>query len=103
MVGSLNKLPVAASGILFLGDPATVGNVLGIFLGFIAGILYSYSKSDLAKKNLTLANNSSLSKPLMAEFNNASESPVVASPAGLSSTKSGLPLYKSNPDGKSAD
>ncbi|KAG0029562.1 GDP-mannose transporter into the lumen of the Golgi [Podila clonocystis] len=104
MVGSLNKLPVAASGILFLGDPATVGNVLGIFLGFIAGILYSYSKSDQARKNLALANSSSLSKPLMAEFNNASESvPVVDVPAGLPSTKSGLPLYNNNPDGKSAD
>lgn len=78
--------------------------MLGIFLGFIAGILYSYSKTDQAQKNLALANSSSLSKPLMAEFNNASESvPVVAAPAGLSSTKSGLPLYKSNPDGKSAD
>ncbi|KAI9240908.1 MAG: GDP-mannose transporter [Podila humilis] len=104
MIGSLNKLPVAASGILFMGDPATTGNVLGIFLGFIAGILYSYSKTDQAQKNLALANTSSLSKPLMAEFNDASESiPVVAAPVGLPSTKSGLPLYKSNPDGKVAD
>lgn len=104
MIGSLNKLPVAASGILFMGDPATMGNVLGIFLGFIAGILYSYSKSDQAQKNLALANTSSLSKPLMTEFDNVSESvPAVTAPAGLSSTKSGLPLYKSNPDGKVAD
>ncbi|KAF9399022.1 GDP-mannose transporter into the lumen of the Golgi [Podila epigama] len=70
MVGSLNKLPVAASGILFLGEPATTGNVLGIFFGFIAGMLFSYSKSDHAKKEgmLSLANNASLARtPLMSE------------------------------------
>ncbi|KAG0000914.1 GDP-mannose transporter into the lumen of the Golgi [Entomortierella chlamydospora] len=61
MVGALNKLPVAASGILFLGDPATAGNILGIAFGFIAGLLYSYSKTDQAQKNFALANNSSLS------------------------------------------
>ncbi|SCV68003.1 BQ2448_124 [Microbotryum intermedium] len=37
MVGALNKLPVAASGILFFG--ATVSNVMGIFLGFVAGLV----------------------------------------------------------------
>ncbi|KAG0298125.1 GDP-mannose transporter into the lumen of the Golgi [Linnemannia gamsii] len=61
MVGALNKLPVAASGILFFGEPATTGNVSGIFLGLIAGLLYSYSKTDQAQKNLALANGSSLS------------------------------------------
>jgi GDP-mannose transporter len=61
MVGALNKLPVAASGILFFGEPATLGNVSGIFFGLIAGLLYSYSKTDQAQKNLALANGSSLS------------------------------------------
>ncbi|KAF9540594.1 GDP-mannose transporter into the lumen of the Golgi [Mortierella hygrophila] len=61
MVGALNKLPVAASGILFFGEPATTGNVSGIFFGLIAGLLYSYSKTDQAQKNLALANGSSLS------------------------------------------
>ncbi|KAF9148361.1 GDP-mannose transporter into the lumen of the Golgi [Linnemannia schmuckeri] len=60
MVGALNKLPVAASGILFFGEPATTGNVSGIFFGLIAGLLYSYSKSDQAQRNLALANGSSL-------------------------------------------
>ncbi|KAI7859982.1 hypothetical protein BDC45DRAFT_495428 [Circinella umbellata] len=33
MVGALNKLPIAASGILFFGDPATFANVTAIFIG----------------------------------------------------------------------
>ncbi|CAI2166692.1 14464_t:CDS:2 [Funneliformis geosporum] len=35
MVGALNKLPVAASGMIFFGDPITIGNVSGIFIGKI--------------------------------------------------------------------
>ena len=39
MVGALNKLPVAASGILFFGDPATFANVSSILVGFFAGLV----------------------------------------------------------------
>ena len=35
MVGALNKLPVAASGILFFGDPASFSSVSAIVLGFL--------------------------------------------------------------------
>ncbi|ORX62937.1 UDP-galactose transporter [Hesseltinella vesiculosa] len=45
MVGSLNKLPIAISGIVFFGDPATFANVSAIAIGFIAGIVYSYAKA----------------------------------------------------------
>ncbi|KAG1052396.1 hypothetical protein G6F43_005463 [Rhizopus delemar] len=45
MVGSLNKLPIAISGIVFFGDQATFGNISAIFIGFIAGIVYSYAKA----------------------------------------------------------
>lgn len=45
MVGALNKLPIAASGILFFGDPATFANVTAIIVGFIAGLVYSYAKT----------------------------------------------------------
>ncbi|KAG1448222.1 hypothetical protein G6F56_009007 [Rhizopus delemar] len=45
MVGALNKLPIAASGILFFADPATIGNVTAIIVGFIAGIVYSLAKT----------------------------------------------------------
>ncbi|KAI8967347.1 hypothetical protein BDF20DRAFT_829708 [Mycotypha africana] len=49
MVGALNKLPIAASGILFFGDPATFANVTAIIVGFIAGLVYSVAKT-LANK-----------------------------------------------------
>ncbi|KAI8097873.1 uncharacterized protein B0P05DRAFT_576782 [Gilbertella persicaria] len=45
MVGALNKLPIAASGIMFFGDPATFGNVSAIIVGFIAGLVYSVAKT----------------------------------------------------------
>lgn len=37
MVGALNKLPLALSGILFFGNPVTMYNSLGIAVGFVAG------------------------------------------------------------------
>ncbi|CDH49523.1 gdp-mannose transporter [Lichtheimia corymbifera JMRC:FSU:9682] len=49
MVGALNKLPIAASGILFFGDPATFANVTAIIIGFIAGLVYSYAKTTGSK------------------------------------------------------
>ncbi|KAJ7132063.1 hypothetical protein C8R44DRAFT_829373 [Mycena epipterygia] len=46
MVGALNKLPVAASGLLFFGDAVTFGSVSAIGLGFFAGILYAVAKNN---------------------------------------------------------
>jgi GDP-mannose transporter len=46
MVGALNKLPVAASGMLFFGDAVTVGSVSAIGVGFIAGVLYAVAKNN---------------------------------------------------------
>ncbi|CAO3617007.1 unnamed protein product [Cunninghamella echinulata] len=51
MVGALNKLPIAASGILFFGDPASFANVTAIIVGFIAGLVYSYAKTFGSKPN----------------------------------------------------
>lgn len=45
MVGALNKLPVAASGMMFFGDAVTFPGVLAIFLGFVAGLVYAAAKS----------------------------------------------------------
>lgn len=115
MVGALNKLPVAASGILFMGDPATMGNVLGILFGFIAGLLYSYSKTEQAQQNFAaqavgtnLSANSTTSKiPLLSEQegSNADDGVIIelTAPSNLPSKTTALPLYKHNPDGKSAD
>ncbi|KAF9107980.1 GDP-mannose transporter into the lumen of the Golgi [Mortierella sp. GBA35] len=115
MVGALNKLPVAASGILFFGEPATTGNVSGIFLGLIAGLLYSYSKTDQAHKNLALANGSTLSDKSDAVGLLAADAGVNAGGAGglvmeksrpavgLGKGSASLPLYQSHREGKIAD
>lgn len=46
MVGALNKLPVAASGMLFFGDIVTFGSVSAIGLGFFAGMVYAVAKNN---------------------------------------------------------
>ncbi|KAF9914997.1 GDP-mannose transporter into the lumen of the Golgi [Lobosporangium transversale] len=121
MVGALNKLPVAASGILFLGDPATASSILGILLGFLAGLLYSYSKTDQAQKNFGLANGSSLSNPHQitaatietgtASANGSSsigdggDDNIIElkAPANHSTKSTHVSLYGPNSDGKVAD
>ncbi len=49
MTGALNKLPVAASGMIFFGDPVTLGSVTAISVGFFAGILYAIAKNNQKK------------------------------------------------------
>ncbi len=44
MVGALNKLPIALSGLVFFGDPANFFSVTSIFLGFLAGLVYAVAK-----------------------------------------------------------
>jgi GDP-mannose transporter len=44
MVGALNKLPVALSGLVFFDAPVTFGSVSAIFVGFISGIVYTLAK-----------------------------------------------------------
>lgn len=53
MIGALNKLPVAVSGMIFFADPVTVRSVSAVTLGFAAGLLYTHAKqlSNEAKKN----------------------------------------------------
>jgi len=49
MVGALNKLPVAASGMIFFGDVVSLGSVSAISLGFIAGLVYAVAKNNQKK------------------------------------------------------
>lgn len=49
MVGALNKLPVAASGMIFFGDPVTLGSVSAVSAGFVAGIVYAVAKNNQSK------------------------------------------------------
>ncbi|EJD07538.1 GDP-mannose transporter [Fomitiporia mediterranea MF3/22] len=49
MVGALNKLPVAASGMLFFGDLVTLGSVSAVLVGFLAGVVYAVAKNNQKK------------------------------------------------------
>ncbi|KAK0834184.1 GDP-mannose transporter into the lumen of the Golgi [Friedmanniomyces endolithicus] len=44
MVGALNKLPLAISGLVFFDAPVTVGSVGAIAVGFISGLVYTVAK-----------------------------------------------------------
>jgi len=44
MVGALNKLPIALSGIFFFHAPATLASLGAIFIGFVSGIVYAVAK-----------------------------------------------------------
>ena len=44
MVGALNKLPIAISGLIFFNDPVTLPKVSAIAVGFGAGLVYTLSK-----------------------------------------------------------
>ncbi|KAI1412978.1 UDP-galactose transporter [Hypoxylon sp. FL1857] len=55
MVGALNKLPLAISGLIFFSAPVTVGSVSAIIIGFISGIVFTWAKvrqSQVAKNSL---------------------------------------------------
>ncbi|CAE6440443.1 unnamed protein product [Rhizoctonia solani] len=49
MVGALNKLPVAASGMIFFGDPVNFSSVSAVTIGFFAGIVYAIAKNNQAQ------------------------------------------------------
>ncbi|KAJ9108569.1 GDP-mannose transporter 2 [Naganishia cerealis] len=49
MVGALNKLPVAASGMIFFGDPVNFGSVSAVGTGFVAGLVYAMAKQSQSK------------------------------------------------------
>ena len=44
MVGALNKLPIAVSGLIFFNDPVTFPKVGAIVVGFVAGLVYALAK-----------------------------------------------------------
>jgi GDP-mannose transporter len=44
MVGALNKLPIAMSGLVFFDAPVTFGSVNAIFVGFVSGMVYAWAK-----------------------------------------------------------
>lgn len=44
MVGALNKLPIAVSGLIFFDAPVTFPSVSAIVVGFVSGIVYAVAK-----------------------------------------------------------
>ncbi|CAH7665841.1 hypothetical protein BY996DRAFT_6430429 [Phakopsora pachyrhizi] len=71
MVGALNKLPVAASGMIFFGDPVTFGSVTAIATGFVAGLVYAVAKTNQSptggKPVNSLNNSHSVTQPLLTQ------------------------------------
>ncbi|KAK9239018.1 hypothetical protein V1525DRAFT_399558 [Lipomyces kononenkoae] len=54
MVGALNKLPIALSGLIFFEAAVTFFSVSAIIIGFLAGIVYAVAKTQQGKKNAAL-------------------------------------------------
>jgi GDP-mannose transporter len=54
MIGALNKLPIAISGLVFFAAPITVGSVSAIVIGFISGIVYAWAKTKENEKSKAL-------------------------------------------------
>ncbi|KAL7408986.1 UDP-galactose transporter [Mrakia frigida] len=50
MVGALNKLPIAASGMIFFGNPVNFTSVTSVLIGFFSGLVYSAAKTQQAKE-----------------------------------------------------
>ena len=51
MVGALNKLPIALSGLIFFDAPRTVASVSAIGVGFVSGLVYAGAKVQQGKQN----------------------------------------------------
>ncbi|CEL61826.1 GDP-mannose transporter OS=Laccaria bicolor (strain S238N-H82 / ATCC MYA-4686) GN=VRG4 PE=3 SV=1 [Rhizoctonia solani AG-1 IB] len=64
MVGALNKLPVAASGMIFFGDPVNFSSVSAVTIGFVAGIVYAFAKNNQAKAEKKAGPGSAESLPM---------------------------------------
>ncbi|KAJ9300319.1 hypothetical protein DTO271G3_2436 [Paecilomyces variotii] len=67
MVGALNKLPIALSGLIFFDAPVTFPSVSAIVVGFVSGIVYAIAK---VKQN---------AKPKIGVLPTANPGPVSAS------------------------
>lgn len=53
MAGALNKLPLAISGLIFFDAPVTIPSVSAIIVGFISGLVYTFSKMKQSSRPKT--------------------------------------------------
>lgn len=51
MVGALNKLPIALSGLVFFDAAVNFWSVSSIFVGFVSGLVYALAKQKQQKEN----------------------------------------------------
>jgi len=65
MVGALNKLPIALSGLVFFDAPVTFGSVSAIFIGFVSGLVYAWGKIRQSEKS-TISLPTTTNKPVMS-------------------------------------
>jgi UDP-galactose transporter len=62
MVGALNKLPIAVSGLVFFDAPVTIPSVSAIFIGFVSGMVYTVAKiRDSSKPKTVLPTTNTMS------------------------------------------
>lgn len=66
MVGALNKLPIAVSGLIFFDAPFTIPSVSAIFVGFVSGMVYAVAKMQDGKKAKTSVLPTSQPAPISA-------------------------------------
>jgi GDP-mannose transporter len=50
MVGALNKIPIAVSGLIFFDVPVTIPSVSAIIIGSISGIVYALARLQQQQK-----------------------------------------------------
>ena len=55
MLGALNKLPKAVSGLVFFAAPVTFGSVSAIIIGFVSGMVFAWAQvRQTQMKKMTL-------------------------------------------------
>lgn len=75
MVGALNKLPIAVSGLVFFDAPVTVPSVSAIGVGFASGIVYALAKvKQSAKAKMGGGLPTTNSTPMSASMQSARDS-----------------------------
>ena len=66
MVGALNKIPIAVSGLIFFGDPVTPRSVSAISIGAASGIVYAIAKNQ---QSAAKADGLPVAKPVVSASN----------------------------------
>jgi GDP-mannose transporter len=74
MVGALNKLPIALSGLIFFDAPVTIPGVSAIAVGFVSGIVYALAKVKQSAKAKMGGGLPTTNPPMSASMQSARDS-----------------------------